>query len=167
MKIIVLTNILFYQASAMRFLARKSFLNHVSKLLSNQVIRSGDNYVLFRQYKTIIASKRLLLNYPAVPVSLTCYSSDSKKHFINLDKRTEALKDVIEHRKEQLKDTEQRIRQKGEELVRDIKHQREVTGQKLRVKKEHLIKDILETKAKVKERFEEAVEVCYLFNYKI
>lgn len=145
----------------MRFLARSSFLIHVSKLLSNQGFRSSDNRVVLRQYKTIFGNKRLLLNFPTAPVSLIWYSSDNKKHFLNLEKRTDALRDAIEQRKEQLKDTELRIRQRGEEIVRDIKHQRDVTGQKLRVKKDHMIKDILETKAKVKERIEEVVEVKF------
>lgn len=146
----------------MRFIARNCIISHASKLFSNPVIRSRDqNFNLFRQYMTVISNKRLLAKYPSTLVSFVCldYSSDSKKHFINLEKKTDALKDVIEHRKEQLKGTEQRIRQRGEEIVRDIKHQKEVTGQKLRVKKDHLIKDILETKAKVKERIEEVVEV--------
>ncbi|XP_063831440.1 probable cardiolipin synthase (CMP-forming) [Ostrinia nubilalis] len=145
----------------MRLISRSGVMYHVSKVFTNPVSRSRvQNVIRFRQYMTVISNKRLLAKYPTSLVSFTCldYSTDSKKQFLNFEKKSEALKDVLEHKKEQLKDTEQRIRQKGEEIVRDIKHQKEVTGQKLRVKKEHLIKDILETKAKVKERLEEVVE---------
>jgi hypothetical protein len=122
---------------------------------------SGECNVNFRQYNTIIAGKRVLLSFPSTSklITNTKYYSDNKKHFINLEKKTDALKDVFEQRKEQLKDTEIRIRQKGEEIVRDIKHQKEITEHILKAKKDHIIKDILETKAKVKERLEEVVEV--------
>lgn len=91
--------------------------------------------------------------------SLICvYSSDNKKHIFEVEKKAEALKDALEQKKLQIQDTEQRIRQKGIEIVRDLKHQKEITGQKFKVKKEHLVKDILETKAKVREKFEEVVE---------
>lgn len=92
------------------------------------------------------------------PITYVCYS-DEKKHFIQLEKKSEALKDALQHKKEQLRDTEHRIRQKSEEIIRDFKHQKEVTGQTLREKKDHLVQDILETKAKVRERFEGVVEV--------
>ncbi|XP_026315163.1 probable cardiolipin synthase (CMP-forming) [Hyposmocoma kahamanoa] len=65
---------------------------------------------------------------------------------------------ALRHKKEQLRDTEHRIRQKSEEIIRDIKYQKEVTGQRLREKKDHLVQDILQTKAKVRERFEGVVE---------
>ncbi|CAK1583507.1 unnamed protein product [Parnassius mnemosyne] len=86
------------------------------------------------------------------------YSSDSKKHFLSLEKNAEGLKDAFEQKKVLMKETEYRIRQKGVQLVRDIKHQKEITGQKIRVKKEHIMKDIHETKAKVREKIEEVVE---------
>ncbi|XP_028038627.1 probable cardiolipin synthase (CMP-forming) [Bombyx mandarina] len=110
-----------------------------------------------RQYVVLLTNKRLLQCSCAMKFPFTYnYSSENKKHFITLEKK--ALKNAFEHKKEQLKHTEHKLRLKGEEIVRDIRHQGEVTGQKLRVKKEHIIKDILETKAKVKERFEEVVE---------
>ncbi|XP_068619160.1 probable cardiolipin synthase (CMP-forming) [Battus philenor] len=86
------------------------------------------------------------------------YSSDSKKHLLNLEKKAEELKDVFEHKKEQIKETELRIRQRGVQLVKEIKQQKEITGQKIRVKREHMLKDLKETKAKVKEKIEEVVE---------
>lgn len=114
---------------------------------------------------TIITNKRVLVTYPSTLSSFSCWKnySNDKKHFINLEKKAGALKDVFEQRKEQLKDTELRIRQKGEEFVRDIKHQKEITETKLRTKKDYIIKDILETKAKVKERFDDVVEREYVF----
>ncbi|XP_041969137.1 probable cardiolipin synthase (CMP-forming) [Aricia agestis] len=91
--------------------------------------------------------------------SVSCfYSSDNRKSFISIEKKAEAFKDAYEHKKEKIKDTEQKLRLKGAELVRDIKNQKEITEQKLKTKKDFLIKDILETKAKVKEKFEEVVE---------
>ncbi|XP_072929982.1 probable cardiolipin synthase (CMP-forming) [Epargyreus clarus] len=115
------------------------------------------SYSVFSVHK-ILTNKRNVARFPLKLSSIVCvYSSDNKK-FINLEKRAEVLKDAFEQRREQIKDTEQRIRQKGVELVRDIKQQKEVTEQKLKVKKEHLIKDILETKAKVREKFEEVAE---------
>lgn len=97
------------------------------------------------------------------PVNLTpivcVYSSDSKKHLLDFDKQRDALKDVLEQRKIQIKDTEQRLRQKSVEIVRDLKQQKDITGQKLKQRKEHLVKDIWETKAKVREKIEEVVEV--------
>lgn len=111
----------------------------------------------------IITNKRQAVR--PLETSLSCfYSSENKKHFITLEKKAEAIKDAFEHKREQLKDTEQKIRLKGEEIVRDIKHQKEVTGEKLRAKKQHIIKDILETKAKVKERIEGVVEVHFEIN---
>lgn len=100
------------------------------------------------------------MRYPLGSLATAClYSSDSKKPFITVEKKTNALKDALEHKKEQLKDTEQRIRLKSEQIVSNIKHQKEITGERIRARKDHLIKDILETKAKVKERIEGAVEV--------
>ncbi|XP_045776665.1 probable cardiolipin synthase (CMP-forming) isoform X2 [Maniola jurtina] len=82
----------------------------------------------------------------------------NKKHLLDIDKQREALKDVLEQRKSQIKVTEQRLRQKGVEIVRDLKQQKEITEHKFKKKKEHLVKDILETKAKVREKIEEVVE---------
>ncbi|CAF4910618.1 unnamed protein product [Pieris macdunnoughi] len=118
-----------------------------------------------KQFSTIISlknttikahsSREYLWHYsPFVCV----YSSDTKKSFQNLEKRAEALKDAFEQKKEQIRDTEQKIRLKSVEFVRDIKQHKNVTSKKLRVKKEVLIKDILETKAKVKEKIEGVVE---------
>lgn len=141
----------------MRLISRCIYFKQVStvycKSFSN---RRRECNVFIRQYSSIFSRSPLKL----LPVG-GAYYSDEKKHFLNLDKKAEAFKDVFEHKKEQLKDTEHRIRQRGEELVRDIKQQRELTGQRLREKSEHLVKDILETKAKVKERFEEVVEVRF------
>lgn len=127
--------------------------NIISDLKCTQLVRQ---YVIFhgmkQDYKNISKFSR---------ISWMCFSDD-KKHFLNLEKRTNVLKDAIEQKKIQLKDTEHKIRLKGEELIRDIRHQKEITGQKLREKKDHVIKDILETKAKVKERIEEVVEVVYV-----
>ncbi|XP_013192095.2 probable cardiolipin synthase (CMP-forming) [Amyelois transitella] len=146
----------------MRFLTRCSILRILGRRYTNQSscgVIDVYNNVNIRSYVNISANRRLSLRNPPVFVSAICvYSSDSKKHFLNLEKKAEVLKDVLEHKKEQLKDTEQRIRLKGEEIVRDIKQHKEITGQKFREKKEHIIKDILETKAKVKEKLEIVVE---------
>lgn len=108
----------------------------------------------------IFCKRRQIYINPIKFTSLICaYSSDNKKHIFEIEKKAEALKDALEQKKVQIQDTEQRIRQKGIEIVRDLKHQKEITGQKFKVKKEHLVKDILETKAKVREKFEEVVEV--------
>ncbi|KAI8425173.1 hypothetical protein MSG28_006998 [Choristoneura fumiferana] len=144
----------FIKVVIMRLISRCIYLKQVSTLYckSNSNRRRECN-VFIRQYSSIFARSPLKL----LPVGCAYYS-DEKKHFLNLDKKAEVFKDVFKHKKEQLKDTEHRIRQRGEELVRDIKQQRELTGQRLREKSEHLVKDILETKAKVKERIEEVVE---------
>lgn len=119
-----------------------------------------DYVVSIREHVTVLSNTRQRIRHPLPLSSVSClYYSDDKKPFLTLEKKTHALKHAFEHKKEQLKDTEHRIRQRSEEIVRDIKHQKDVTGQKLRVKKEFIIKDILETKAKVKERIEEVVEV--------
>ncbi|XP_034834108.1 probable cardiolipin synthase (CMP-forming) [Maniola hyperantus] len=115
------------------------------------------------QYSTLkiqnIFVRRQIAKYPIKLTSIVCvYSSDNKKHLLDIDKQREALKDVLEQRKSQIKDTEQRLRQKGVEIVRDLKQQKEITGQKFKKKKEYLVKDILETKAKVREKIEEVVE---------
>lgn len=108
-----------------------------------------------KRYFSILSSKNIIYHNTIKLSNICLYSDDHKKQFV---KKTEVLKDAFEHRKEQLKDTEHRIRQKGEKIIKDIKHQREVTGQIIRDRKDHIVKDILETKAKVKERFEEVVE---------
>lgn len=112
-----------------------------------------------RQYATIIANNReVFRNLRKITNVTWIHYSDNKKHFINFEKKTDVLKDVLEQRKVQLKDTEYKIRQKGEELIRDIRHQKEITGQKIRDKKNNIVKDILETKEKVKSHIEEVVE---------
>ncbi|KAL4709837.1 hypothetical protein ACJJTC_000324 [Scirpophaga incertulas] len=107
----------------------------------------------------LIHNKRLLLSCPASVTTLTWsrYYCD-KKRFLKLDKNTDILKDAFAHKKEQLKETETLIRQRGEEIVRDLRHQKEITGHKIKAKRDHIIKDILETKAKVREKFDEVVE---------
>ena len=115
-----------------------------------------------RQYRVLntqnILAMRRIIASPLKISSLFCvYSTDNKKHL--LEKKTDAIKDVFEQKKVQFKDTEHRIRQKGVEIVRDLKQQKELTGQKLKVKKDHIVKDILETKAKMREKIEEVVEV--------
>lgn len=117
-----------------------------------------------RQYNSLVIEnifpKRHHVKRPVKLTSIVCvYSSDNKKHLLDIDKQTDALKNVLEQRKIQIKDTEQRLRQKSVEIVRDLKQQRDITGQKFKLKKEHLVKDILETKAKVREKIEEVVEV--------
>lgn len=127
--------------------------------------KSQDSKVQARQYVTMLINKPQMFRNRLDTLSILCaYSSENKKQFLNLDKKAEALKDVLEHKKEQLKDTEHRIRQTGENIIKDLRHQKQVTGQILREKKEHIVKDILETKAKVKERIEGVVEV-YCFWY--
>ncbi|XP_045776664.1 probable cardiolipin synthase (CMP-forming) isoform X1 [Maniola jurtina] len=115
------------------------------------------------QYSTLkiqnVFARRQIAKYPVKLTSIVCvYSSDNKKHLLDIDKQREALKDVLEQRKSQIKVTEQRLRQKGVEIVRDLKQQKEITEHKFKKKKEHLVKDILETKAKVREKIEEVVE---------
>ncbi|KOB74489.1 Cardiolipin synthase 1, partial [Operophtera brumata] len=140
----------------MRLLARSCFIKQVTNVCRPNAKQNSN--IPIRQFMLIVTNKRQLVRYP-LETSLSCfYSSESKKHFITLEKKADAIKDAFEHRRGQLKDTEQKFRLKGEEIVRDIKHQKEVTGEKLRVRKEHIIKDILETKAKVKERIEGVVE---------
>ncbi|XP_059053251.1 probable cardiolipin synthase (CMP-forming) [Achroia grisella] len=142
----------------MRFINRNMFIKHVSNVYRFQTIKKFNYNIPFREYMILVANKQTSKYLPVVSYMISGYSKDNKKNFINLEKKTETLKDVFEHRKEQLKDTEHKIRLKSEEIVRDIKQHKEITEQKIREKKEHLIKDILETKAKVKERLEEVVE---------
>lgn len=115
-----------------------------------------------RLYTMYLTKSKQVINFPNRVSSMAClYSSDNKKHFITFEKKAGVLKDALEQKKGQLKDTEHKLRQRGEEIVRDIKQQKELTSQKLRVKKEYIIKDIMETKAKVKDRFEEVIEVIF------
>ncbi|XP_013139230.1 PREDICTED: probable cardiolipin synthase (CMP-forming) [Papilio polytes] len=108
---------------------------------------------------TVVRNRNNPVKYKISLSSAVCvYSSDSKKHFLDLEKKAVDFKDAFEHKKEQIKETEHRIRQKGVQLVKDIKQQKEITEQKIRVKKDYIIKDLQETKAKVKEKFEEVVE---------
>ncbi|KAJ0173710.1 hypothetical protein K1T71_010859 [Dendrolimus kikuchii] len=119
----------------------------------------ADSCTSVRRYTMFITRNSQAIKFPIRLSSVVCvYSSDNKKHIITLEKKAGVLKNAFEQKKEQLKDTEHRLRQRGEEFVRDIKQQKEITSQKLRVKKEYIIKDIMETKAKVKDRFEEVIE---------
>lgn len=144
----------------MRLLPR---LRNLKQMSSVYLTKSQDSKVQARQYVTMLINKPQMFRNRLDTLSILCaYSSENKKQFLNLDKKAEALKDVLEHKKEQLKDTEHRIRQTGENIIKDLRHQKQVTGQILREKKEHIVKDILETKAKVKERIEGVVEVyCF------
>ncbi|CAG4931962.1 unnamed protein product [Parnassius apollo] len=129
--------------------------NHVCYFNSSKPYSTSKVHTLLDRYKQNSVKYHLKLSSTA---SVCVYSSDSKKHFLSLEKKTEELKDAFEQRKVQIKETEYRIRQKGVQLVKDIKQQKEITGQKIRVKKEHIMKDIHETKAKVREKIEEVVE---------
>lgn len=60
-----------------------------------------------------------------------------KKHFFNAQKNVRELQNVIEHNKDILRETEQRIRAKSSDILRDIRT----------------------TKERVKERMEEVIEV--------
>lgn len=131
------------------------FIKQINALCCNNQSRQFSSLTI-----QTICKRRQIYTNPIKLTSLICsYSSDNKKHIFEIEKKAEALKDALEQKKLQIQDTEQRIRQKGIEIVRDLKHQKEITGQKFKVKKEHLVKDILETKAKVREKFEEVVEV--------
>lgn len=132
---------------------------------TNKLIKHLQSFYC-KQFSTIRSLKNATIKvhssreYPWHCSTLVCvYSSDTKKSLQNLEKRAGTLKDAFEQRKEKIRDTEQKIRLKGVEFVRDMKQHKEMTSQKLRVKKEVLMKDILETKAKVKEKLEGVVEV--------
>lgn len=151
----------------MGFLTRGTVVKHFCALFVNHTSRRLDHNALqLRQFKSL-TNKRQVQRYSLklTPITYVCYT-DEKKHFIQLEKKSEALKDALQHKKEQLRDTEYRIRQRSEEIIRDIKHQKEVTGQRLREKKDNIVQDILETKAKVRERFEGVVEVIFLFSFR-
>ncbi|KAJ2953248.1 hypothetical protein O0L34_g828 [Tuta absoluta] len=135
-------------------------LKQIPNLCSSQqhAGKRCDN-ALVRQYITLLTKRLPTVKAPVYGPALSLiYYSDIKKDFLQCEKKSESIKEVLEHKKVQLKDTEHRIRQRGEEIVRDIKHQRDVTEQKLRETKDHLIKDILETKAKVRSKFDTVVE---------
>lgn len=150
----------------MKFLAHGIIVRHFSALFVNHTRRELNHTTLQLKQFVSLTNKRQVLRCPMrlSPITYVCYS-DEKKQFIQLGKKSEALKDAFQHKKEQLRDTEHRIRQRGEEIIRDIKHQKEVTEQKFREKKDHLVQDILETKAKVKERFEGVVEVIFKIRF--
>lgn len=140
----------------MKFATKYGFFK---QLFSSQLSKFVDKNISTRQYTMYLTKKIQLLKFPVRLSSIVCvYSSDSKKHFITLEKKAGVLKDALEKKKEQFKDTENRLLQRGEELVKDIKHHKELTSKKIRVKKEYILKDILETKAKVKDKFEEVIE---------
>ncbi|XP_050667966.1 probable cardiolipin synthase (CMP-forming) [Leptidea sinapis] len=103
-------------------------------------------------------NKRYVVKNPLNNASMVCVYSSENKTFKNLENRAEALKDALDHKREQMKHTEQKIRLKSVEIVRDIKQKREITSQKFKEKKKVIMKDILKTKAKVREKFEEVVE---------
>lgn len=142
----------------------KNIVEQVQMLCRNRV---GNLYCYNRTYSTfkinttVHKSSRNAIKNLKLTSAVCVFSSDSKKHILNLEKKAEEFKDAFEQKKEQIKETEHRIRQKGFQLVKDIKHQKEITGQRIRVKKNYIIKDIQETKAKVKEKIEEVVEVIY------
>lgn len=144
----------------MGFLSRGSVVRHFCALFVNNTSRKLNHNALQLRHYISLTNKTEVLRYSLkwIPITYVCYS-DEKRQFIKLEKKSEALKDALHHKKEQLRDTEHRIRQRSEEIIRDIKHQKEVAGQKLREKKDHLVQDILETKAKVRERLEGVVEV--------
>lgn len=85
-------------------------------------------------------------------------SADDKKHIYE----EEMLKNIIEKNKVKLRDTEIKLRQKGEDLVKDFRHQKHVTELKIKERKDIIMKDIIETKTKVKEKIEEVIEVFQL-----
>lgn len=161
--ILNLCNGVFNSVENMRLLTRCFFMKHVTNIYRNS--KKQNTCTSTRQYTIILASRRQALRYPVESIATAgLYSSDSKKQFITFEKKTNALKDALEQKKEQLKDTEQRIRLRGEEIVSNLKHRKEITGEKFRTRKDHLLKDILETKAKVKERLEGVVEVVLSSN---
>lgn len=133
----------------------------------------GNFYCLNRTYSsfivntTVVKTSRNTIKNLKLTSAVCVFSSDSKKRILNLEKKAEEFKDAFEQKKEQIKETEHRIRQKGFQLVEDIKHQKEITGHKIREKKNYIIKDIQETKAKVKEKIEEVVEVVHCIVIKI
>lgn len=141
----------------MKLLPKCNFIKHLSFIYRpNTVYNSG---ISFREYVTIITNRRRQARHS---VKLLClinrYSSDNKKPLITLEKKSQVIKDAFQNKKEQFKDTEHRLRQKSEEIVRDIKQQKIITGHKLKEKKDYIIKDILETKGKIKERIGDVVE---------
>lgn len=146
----------------MRIFSRNKNIKLLYNIYIKCNIKSERKYsYIIRQCTSFGIKSELYRNLLKVSNITWVWYSDNKKHFINIEKKTVVLKDVIEQRKVQLKDTEHKIRQKGEEIIRDIKHQKKITQQKIREKKDHVIKDILETKEKVKTRLEEVVEVRY------
>ncbi|KPI92387.1 putative cardiolipin synthase [Papilio xuthus] len=134
-------------------------IKQVQTLCRNHVGYFNKTYSTLKVHTLVIRNRNNPVKYKISLSSAVCvYSSDSKKHFLDLEKKAVEFKDAFEHKKEQIKETEHRIRQKGVQLVKDIKQQKEITGQKIKVKKDYIIKDLQETKAKVKEKIEEVVE---------
>ncbi|XP_045537840.1 probable cardiolipin synthase (CMP-forming) [Papilio machaon] len=134
-------------------------IKQVQTLCRNHVGYFNKTYSTLKVHTVVIRNRNNPVKYKISLSSAVCvYSSDSKKHFLDLEKKAVEFKDAFEHKKEQIKETEHRIRQKGVQLVKEIKQQKEITGQKIKVKKDYIIKDLQETKAKVKEKIEEVVE---------
>ncbi|XP_077284828.1 cardiolipin synthase [Arctopsyche grandis] len=86
------------------------------------------------------------------------YSTDDKRDIYELQKHAQILQTVIHKNKEKIRNTEQKLRRRGENLVKDFHHQKQVASLKIKEKKAIVIKDILETKSKVKEKIEEVIE---------
>ena len=85
-------------------------------------------------------------------------SSDAKS-FRDIRKHADRFRDVLDENKEKMRATQRRLSQKRASFVKSLQHQRQVAGQKIQERKAIIIKDILETKTKVKEKIEEAIEV--------
>lgn len=150
----------------MGLITRGTVMRHFCALFVNHTSRQvNHNTLQLRQYISLNNKSEVLRYYlKLTPMTYVCYS-DEKRQFIKLEKKSKTLKDALQHQKEQLRDTEHRIRQRSEEIMRDIKHQKEVAGQRLREKKDHLVQDILDTKAKVRERFEGVIEVTVFLQF--
>ncbi|CAB3246070.1 unnamed protein product [Arctia plantaginis] len=137
----------------MKLLARCNFVKNVSFLSR---FHGPHTSISIQEYLTILSNRRqqqIKLSF------ISClYSSNEKKQFITLEKKAHSIKDALDHKKVLLKDAEHKIRQKSEEIVRDLKQQNKITSQKFKVQKEYIIKDIIETKGKIKERIEDVIE---------
>lgn len=149
------------------FTRTRTFPGLLFQKLSNITIpKRSDRAKIFIRSNVFANGLFFTCSFPGNNALCRSYSSEGKKHVYDFQKQTDLLQNVIEKNKEKLRDTELKIRQKGENLVKDFKHQKYITEGKIRRKKEIIIKDILETKSKVREKFEEVIEViikiyCY------
>lgn len=134
----------------MRLLARSSIVKTVLNACRPSL---NENAYCYRKSTLLLTKRQQRARYP-LEANACYYSVEGKKSLIGLDKK--GIKNAIDLKKEQL---EQKLRLKGEEIIKDFRYQKDVTGEKLRLKKESVIKDILETKSKVKDRIEDVVEV--------